>query len=143
MTEGNSPKSCLGLGCSVLIAGAIAFTTAFAYGTSRYGWKIYLEIFSHFQVQYFVLVLILTSVLLLLRRRSFIGAGLLCCAVLSAQILPWYIPLTSFLGNSNAAVDVRVLNANVNTQNKSCEKVINLVKSETPDLAIFMEVDGF
>ena len=37
--------------------------TAFAYGTSRYGWKIYLEIFAHFQVQYFVLVLILTSVL--------------------------------------------------------------------------------
>ena len=50
--------------------------------------------------------------------------------------------MASFLGDSNAAVDVRVLIANVNTQNKSYEKVINLVKSETPDLAIFMEVNG-
>ncbi|MEO1351817.1 MAG: endonuclease/exonuclease/phosphatase family protein [Cyanobacteria bacterium J06635_15] len=137
MAEKSSSKSCLGLGLSVLILGAIAVITLFSYGTSRYGWKIYLEIFSHFQVQYFLLSLIL----ILLRRRFLILLGFFFCALLSAQILPWYLPPAQLSSGARLESDLRVLIANVNTQNKSYDKVINLVRSETPDLAIFMEVD--
>lgn len=107
--------------------------------TSRYGWKIYLEIFSHFQAQYFVVALLLLGLLLLTRRRPPVWIGLFCCAVLAVQIVPWYLPPRSLL--SQPEPNLRVLVANINTQNRSYANVINLVRQEKPDLAVFMEVD--
>ena len=38
-------------------------------------------------------------------------------------------------------INLKVLIANVHAENQSYDKVINLVRKEQPDLAIFMEVD--
>ena len=56
------------------------------------------------------------------------------------QILPWFLP-TRNLFTSNQRSDLRILVANVNTQNTSYNKVLDLVKVEKPDIAIFMEID--
>lgn len=124
----------------LIIAGLTVFLTAIAIVTSKYGWKIYLEIFSHYQLQYFVLVFLLFFVLCLIRRRVYILVGLFCCAVLATQILPWYIP-PSFLFPKDSA-NLRILVANINTQNQSYSQVISLVRREQPDLAVFIEVDS-
>ncbi|MBE9067599.1 endonuclease/exonuclease/phosphatase family protein, partial [Leptolyngbya cf. ectocarpi LEGE 11479] len=133
-------NSYLSLVVSIFVLGTVAFLTLWAYATSRYGWKVYLEIFSHFQLQYFVLCLILLGILVLLKQKRFIVLGFFCCALLSAQILPWYLPANGLIFSGSKS-DLRVLIANINTQNKSYQKVLDLIRLEKPDLAVFMEVD--
>lgn len=122
-----------------LILGLIAVITFWAILTSYYGWKIYLELFAHFQLQYFVISLFFLGILSLLRVKTPIYMGIFLCTILSLQILPWYIPANWFSAKSQA--DLRILITNINTQNRNYDKVLNLVRSEQPDLAIFMEVD--
>ncbi|MEM6592898.1 MAG: endonuclease/exonuclease/phosphatase family protein [Cyanobacteria bacterium P01_C01_bin.73] len=123
------------------LAIAIALLTLWAYGTSRYGWKIYLEIFSHFQMQYFGLSLIFTGMVLLLRRRYPSLIVCFCCALLSAQILPWYWPPKVAFPPAADTPHVRVLIANLNTQNQSYGKALTMTRQEDPDVAVFMEVN--
>lgn len=110
--------------------------TALAMLTSRYGWSIYAELISHFQVQYFALTLILTAIVLFLGRKRLALLLLFCSAILSTQILPWYLPPTA-----GDAVSYRVLSANLNRNNYDAERVLDWVKAEQPDLALFMEVN--
>ena len=125
---------------SCLVLGTMAIVTVFAYITSGYGWKIYLELFSHFQVQYLAIASILLVILLFLRHKWHIYIGIFLCTILSLQILTWYLP-PYHLVNSSEKTHLKVLIANINTKNKSYDQVINLVRLENPDLAIFMEVD--
>lgn len=139
--KNHASKSIFNWVAAILALGAIAAITLFAYLTARAGWKIYLEIFSHFQAQYFFLSLIPLAVLALLRRKWFFYIGLLLCTLLSLPLLTWYLPPNRLLAFAKPEADLRVLVANINTQNKSYEKVLNLVRAEKPDVAIFMEVD--
>jgi endonuclease/exonuclease/phosphatase (EEP) superfamily protein YafD len=126
---------------SLLALVALIAIALIAYLTSRYGWAIYLELLSHFQVQYFVIALVLSGILLLLRRHWFAVVGLFLCAALSLQIFTWYLSLHRIFPFAGTEAHLRVLIANINTKNKSYGKVLNLVRSEKPDVAIFMEVD--
>ncbi|MBT9315776.1 endonuclease/exonuclease/phosphatase family protein [Leptothoe spongobia] len=109
--------------------------TSLALLTNRFGWSLYLEILSHFQVQYFVATLILAGLTLLLRHFRISLAILVCSAVLSAQVLPWYVP--SHIGTQ---ANYRVLVANLNFSNKDATKALALMDVEQPDLALFIEV---
>jgi endonuclease/exonuclease/phosphatase (EEP) superfamily protein YafD len=117
----------------------ICATTLLGVLTSQYGWPIYLEIFSHFQVQYLIFALFLLCVLWLTHRKSLFMVGLLFCAILFIQVVPpWYLPPRQLFPQGSA--NLRVFVANINTQNKSYEQVLSLVRKESPDLAIFIEV---
>ncbi len=59
--------------------------------------------------------------------------------MLATQVVLWYLPPRMLSKRSSA--DLRILIANINTQNQSYERVLNLVRKEQPDLALFMEVD--
>ena len=109
--------------------------TGLALFTNRFGWSLYLEIFSHFQVQYLIATLILTSVTLCLRHFRILLVTLFCSATLSAQVLPWYVP--SHIGTQ---ANYRVLVANLNFSNRDATKTLALMDAEQPDLALFMEV---
>ena len=74
-----------------------------------------------------------------LGRRPQIYLGIFFCAV-SLQISIW-LPSPSNLVAKNRESDLRILVTNVNTQNKNYDSVIDLVRTEKPDLAIFMEID--
>lgn len=139
--EKNSSPSCLSSVVGSLCVGAIALLSLFAYGTSHYGWRIYLELFSHFQVQYLVLALLLLGCLVLLRHKGLMLIGLFLCTLLSMQVLPWYAPPKRLLTDVHADADLRVFIANLNTQNTRYEDVLDIVRSEQPNVAIFMEVD--
>ncbi|MEL7500881.1 MAG: endonuclease/exonuclease/phosphatase family protein [Cyanobacteria bacterium J06554_6] len=111
--------------------------TGLALLTHRYGWPIYLEIFSHFQLQYFVVVTLLATLLILLRRSWMALAALFCAAILSTQVVAWYTPF-SF---ANQAANYRVLIANLNVGNTDATQTLALMEAEQPDLALFMEVN--
>jgi endonuclease/exonuclease/phosphatase (EEP) superfamily protein YafD len=112
---------------------------AIALLTSRYGWPIYLELLSHFQVQYFVLSLLLLALLCYLRHKWLILLSAFIVAVQSLQILPWYLP---HQGQAIAQpANLRFLIANLNTQNRSFDRVLSFIRQEAPDLALLIEVN--
>lgn len=132
-------QSCLpGLVAWLLAVGTVA-VTAIALVTSRYGWPIYLEIFSHFQRQYWLVSWIALGGIVLTRRALPALVALACVAALTMQVLPWYLP-PHFLTMGDRG-DLRVLISNVNTQNMNYEAVLNFTRQEDPDIALFMEVD--
>jgi endonuclease/exonuclease/phosphatase (EEP) superfamily protein YafD len=117
----------------------ILLLTAVGFVTAHYGWPIYLELLSHFQVQYWVLVLLLELVLLLSRRWVLMLIGLFCCAALATQVLTWYVPPQALVSQPEG--NLRIFIANLNTKNRSYGQAITAVQQENPDLAIFVEVD--
>ena len=121
---------------SVLLMLAVIGMTLISLVSDR-GWPQYLELLSHFKLQYFLISLVLLLLLFLNRRKATILIALFCVALLSAPILPWYNPLS----RSGAAGELRVLTANINTKNRSYEKVLTMVREENPDIAVFLEVD--
>ncbi|MEO0983967.1 MAG: endonuclease/exonuclease/phosphatase family protein [Cyanobacteria bacterium J06639_14] len=141
MTSDSVPKqaSCLKTVLAWTLLLGIFGLTAIAFATHHYGWQIYLELLSHFQLQYFTLCGISLLVLALLRRKRLFLLGLVCTAILGTQITTWYWP-PKFL-NSGEGSNFRILVANINTQNQRYEDVLAFVRQEEPDLALFMEVD--
>lgn len=107
--------------------------------SSWLGWSLYLEILSHFQIQYFLISLLILFCLVLTRHRKLIIISLFLLALNLPKIIPWYLPTSAFLNHNEA--DLKVLVANLNTRNKNYDQVLSFVKKEDPDLAIFIEVD--
>jgi endonuclease/exonuclease/phosphatase (EEP) superfamily protein YafD len=157
MGEGGASEVCSRFFLRSAIAwicfGAIATLTLLSMLSSQYGWPLYLEIFSHFQLQYAILILLLLCVLWATRSKSLFLTGLLLWAIVFAQVAPWCFPAPQVLlpqifspQLSNQQLSTpkssgfRVFSANVNTQNTRYEQVLSLVRKESPDLAIFMEV---
>lgn len=133
------PSSCInGIVAGFLLFG-IFLLTAISFVTGRFGWPLYLEIFSHFQLQYFVLSAIALVLIGLTRYKVAFLVGLVCTAAIGTQIVSWYLPPKFLIpgGDSN----LRVLISNINTQNQQFEEVLAFARQENPDLALFMEVD--
>lgn len=126
------------LGAIALLTGMVGIV-AIALVTRRYGWPIYLELFSHFQVQYCLLLWMVWGGLCLLRRKGLSLIGLFLCAVLTVPLLSWYAP-PAFLGAPPRA-DLRVFVANLNVQNHRYADVVAQIQAEQPDVVVVMEVD--
>lgn len=122
-----------------LLSGCVVIVTAIALCTSFFGWSIYLELLSHFQLQYFVFCAIITGGLAVIRCRAPLLVSLFCTAFLSTQIFPWYFPAEGLLSGENG--NLRILIANVNRRNTQYEAVIAFTQQTMPDLALFMEID--
>lgn len=107
--------------------------------SARYGWSFYLDLLSHFQMQYAVLLWLLWGGLWLSRHKGIILVGLFFCAVLTVPLLSWYVP-PRVLGADSTA-DLRVFVANLNVQNHRYADVIAQIQEEQPDVVVVMEVD--
>jgi endonuclease/exonuclease/phosphatase (EEP) superfamily protein YafD len=111
--------------------------TGFAIACSATGWDYWPDLFSHFQIQYWLGAVFLTILLLLLRTRYPILIGLFCVALLSAHVLTWYIP------SSGATTPfVKILFANVWEYNSNHAQILTLVRSEAPDFVLFAEASA-
>jgi endonuclease/exonuclease/phosphatase (EEP) superfamily protein YafD len=120
------------------IALLIIVITAIALASSRVGWSFWLERFAHFQLQYWGGVALLTLLLLISGDLEAARLGLVCLALLAPPIFTWYLPPV----NQPTKPLVKILFANVWTGNRQYAEVLDLVRSEDPDLAIFVEVDA-
>ena len=120
----------------LLLLGLVGTTLLSLVG--NFGWNIFLELTSHFQLQYLIISFLLFCLLSLSRKKSLILIGLLCVALIMVEILPWYIPQSGL--KAERTERMRVFLSNVNTQNQNYSKVISLVREEQPDIAVFIEV---
>jgi endonuclease/exonuclease/phosphatase (EEP) superfamily protein YafD len=104
-------------------------------------WHLFLELTSHFRLQYLIVSMGIMGLFLWLARQSKIGLAIcaFCLVINLAEILPWYLPVAD--NNPTIATqNLRVLSTNVLRSNKKYDRVISLVREEQPDLALFMEV---
>jgi endonuclease/exonuclease/phosphatase (EEP) superfamily protein YafD len=123
-----------------LVAIAIVLITGLSL-ISHLAWSPYLELTSHFKVQYLVVSLLLYFVLLFReRRKKWLFVALFCIAIQFLEIVPWYLP-PGWLARSQPH-NLRILQSNVFVPNRSYEKVLSLVRDEQPDIAIFMEMNA-
>jgi len=106
---------------------------------SHISWTLYLELFSHFKLQYLGISLILFTSLAITRKKSLILIALFLVVINLAEVVSWHLPPGNLGGIS--ASNLRVLSSNINIQNNSYSKVLSFVKKENPDIAVFMEVN--
>ena len=104
----------------------------------------YLELFSHFRVQYFLASLVLAAVFIGLRWRGYAIFGLACVVLNAYFVLPWYLPVGTLQrqASGNAAEygdPITILHANVRRSNPDAGRFIELVGRETPDIVVIQE----
>lgn len=124
--------------------------TAIALLSSHLSGPFLLALLSPFQVQYFVITVLLGAIALLssqligqLRNQRTQQFRLLipilfCIALLSANIVPWYLP--SFATKA-ASLPYRVISTNLNVANSNAAAALEVIEQEQPDLAVFIEVN--
>ncbi|MBW4560661.1 MAG: endonuclease/exonuclease/phosphatase family protein [Mojavia pulchra JT2-VF2] len=115
---------------------------------SYIAWFWPLELITHFRVHYFILSLIVSSILIFLwRTRHFkskiiVLAALLIVGLNLIEVIPWYLPHSQQVTiNANATKQIRLISFNINIQNNNHNQVINVVQNSDPDVALFLEVD--
>lgn len=112
---------------------------------SYFAWKYPVELLSHFRVQYLVLSLIVTGILLIfsqkriLKGQTLIIAALAIVALNTIEVLPWFLPHSQQVG-SNTKPQIRIESFNVNVENQDYQAAINVVRNDQPDVALFIEV---
>lgn len=104
------------------------------------GGNRYLELLSHFQVQYLIICSILALILIFLPAKQWLIIGLSCIILILINLLPWYLPQL----NSNDAGDtsLRVMIFNTRSpQNRNYAELLSWVKTTQPNLLALVEVD--
>src|SRR5918995_7285093 len=118
----------------MLAAAGLALSTVFTLA-ARLGWAF--DLFSHFRLQYVVAALILSVAALAI--RAYPSAAVLGVVAL---VHGWAIKDLWWGGTANAApggVPLRVVSANVLSQNRTPEKVLEFVRAAEADLVVLVD----
>ncbi|MFP4101535.1 endonuclease/exonuclease/phosphatase family protein [Coleofasciculus sp.] len=124
-----------GLGLTGLIPCLLLSLVAYLGGFHRY-----FELISHFKVQYFVISCIVFILFSLARRKTWWLVSLFCLTLNAVDVLPWYIPQFSPI-HTPSGQPLRVLLANVYSDNQRYAEFISLVKAEKPQLLVVQEIN--
>jgi endonuclease/exonuclease/phosphatase (EEP) superfamily protein YafD len=106
-----------------------------AVGSSVWGYTFLLERLSHFQIQYWVGSLVLLGLIAISQRQHLFLMALVCFSILSANLLTWYLP-----NNHLSAPFIKVFSCNAWAYNQDYPTLLELVRKENPDIAMFYEV---
>lgn len=102
-------------------------------------WWVF-ELMSHFRAQYFVALSVGTILLLAAgcRRRALLAGALV--AVHAAMLGPFYFAASPPAARADAS-RLRLVSSNLHAVNEEHQKVLDLVRRENPDVAVFLEVN--
>ena len=135
MTAGTLKQVGLGL-LEIAMLGTLVFSVATLFDEHHY----YLELFSHFRVQYLAASLLLFVAFAWLRWRNYALMAAAAIAVNAWLVVPWYVPTgdtPAADGNDRAIV---VMCANVLATNGDGNGFIALARKTDPDLIVALEV---
>jgi len=124
-----------GLGLTGLIPCLLLSLVAYLGGFHRY-----FELLSHFKVQYFVISCIVFLLLSLAQQKTWWLVSLFCLTLNAVDVIPWYIPQFSPI-HTPSGQPLRVLLANVYSDNQRYADFISLVKAEKPQLLVVQEIN--
>ncbi len=121
-----------------LLHAAAVLTALFSLATLADSLHRYLELFSHFRLQYLGASLLLTLAFLLYRNR---GWALLMLAVTAINTWPvgkWYVADDDAVAQTGT--ELRVLLVNIYSGNNDADAMLSLIESERPDIVFVQEV---
>jgi endonuclease/exonuclease/phosphatase (EEP) superfamily protein YafD len=105
--------------------------------TSQFGQFLYLELTTHFRLQYVLASLVCAVALTAFQSWKFLPIALLCAALNAAYLLPYLsAPPTSRSGEPH----FRVLHANVLKDNTDYQAVLGFVDRSDADVVVLQEV---
>lgn len=102
--------------------------------------NIYLELTSHFKLQYLVASFCPFFYFILRRQQLGLSISLFCLLINLFEIAPWYLPQSFRMAHEIQGQNFRILQSNVDKYDHNYPKVISLVRQEKPDLVVFLEV---
>lgn len=118
----------------------LVVTAVFSVATAFDHLHRYLELFSHFRLQYFVASVLLTIPFVVMRWRGYIVIGLATIALNAWLVVPWYLPQASAADSgATAAETFKLMLANVLASNHDPDRFIELVRAEQPELIVMQE----
>jgi endonuclease/exonuclease/phosphatase (EEP) superfamily protein YafD len=100
----------------------------------------YLELTSHFKLQYLILSFCPFFYFILRHQKLGWSLSLFCLLINLWEIAPWYLPQSLFTTPNIQGQTLRVFQSNVDKYAHDYPKVISLVREEKPDIAVFVEV---
>jgi endonuclease/exonuclease/phosphatase (EEP) superfamily protein YafD len=121
-----------------LLQAAATLTVVFSLGTFADQLHRYLELFSHFRLQYLAVSLVLALIFLAMRNRMWASVMLLVTAINAAPVAMWYLATST----RPEAIDVQIslLHANVYSGNSNTQALQRLIAAEQPDIVVLQEV---
>ena len=122
---------------------AAVLTVLFSVLTAIDTQQHYIELFSHFRLQYLVVSLLLLIVFAI-RRRAIYSLLLVVALALNASfVLPWYgLPLFEESEAATGDTQLKLLYANVLSTNQEHERLLDLIGSERPDVILLLETSA-
>jgi endonuclease/exonuclease/phosphatase (EEP) superfamily protein YafD len=100
----------------------------------------YIELFSHFKIQYLLASVTCAVILALYKSYAFSIVLVLAAVLNSVFVVPWYFSDPKNIPD-NVQADVTLLHSNVFTNNVKFKNFIELVNKENPDIFVMQEVN--
>lgn len=138
MTEPNSFRPSNRLWSLISAAGAVAGMASMLGFFGATNW--FLDLFSHFRVQYFLGLSIVAMLLLIPRKRRWAACFGALAVMNLAVILPLYLGRTP--ARASGTPTVRAMLANVNTQTGNPAAVAAAIRRFNPDIVVLEEVSA-
>lgn len=120
---------------------AAAFVTAvFSLATLADHLHRYLELFSHFRLQYFLAAALLAILMFVLRSKRWAAAMLVLTLVNAVPVVTWYLSEAEAPSDPNPRF--KLLSSNLYSGNADTQALLDLIRSERADLVFLQEVNG-
>ena len=119
----------------LLETGAV-LTAAFTFATVFDHLHRYLELFSHFKLQYLTVSLLLATLLGALRRPRLAAIMLVAGGINGAYVLPWYTGAPE----SGSGESIRLMHVNVLAGNGDLTSLLEHIRTTEPDLVFVQEL---
>jgi endonuclease/exonuclease/phosphatase (EEP) superfamily protein YafD len=120
-----------------LLNAAAVLTVAFSLITALNLPQHFIELFSHFRLQYFVVSVLLFLVFALQLRYGYAGALLVTAMLNGYLIIGWYLPPNTDAGGPE---QLKLLHANVLSSNEEHQRLIDLIAAQDPDMIFLQEI---
>jgi len=120
-----------------LLQAAAVLTVVFSLVTALNLPQHFIELFSHFRLQYLVVSILLFLIFALLSRYAYAGALLLTAILNGFFIIAWYLPPNS---EGDGPETLKLLHANVLSSNDKYQGLIDLIDAEDPDIIFLQEI---
>ncbi len=105
---------------------------------SQFGNHLYLELTTHFRLQYIIASLVVAGMLMIFQSWKFLPIALLCAGLNFVYVLPYYRAVPQAESDSSS-VRLRLFHANVLKVNKNYKRLFELVLKNDADVVVLQE----
>ena len=106
---------------------------------SQFAKHLYLELATHFRLQYVLLGITCVIVLSALQSWKFVPIAIMCVLINGIYVVPYY-RLYAKRDEHRSSTQLRLLHANVLKNNTNYAAVLQLISTNNPDLLVLQEV---